>query len=691
MGNLFLELRRRKVVPVAATYALTAWLVIQIAVAVERPLHLPDWVDTLVIVLLGVGFPIALILSWAFDFTEKGIQLAEAPDTATKPASSSAPSLMVGMQILVLLAVGFLIFDQYLSNENPLPSNPDTAAQDTRAITTRFVHPLGPGFLQNVIVTSGFLAVSPSGDRIVFRAVDGLHIREMGSLSTRLLLATGQPAQSPVFSPDGGAVAYWDQGSNEIRRIAVTGGAPVAITTDVTMPFGISWAGDGFIYFGQSDGIYRVGVDGEEAAQRVVTGGMEMQVFGPQLLPDGQTLLYSQSRLGEWDSGQVIAHSLTTGEEHLVLEGGNRARYLAAGYLVYVLGDRLYGMPFDMASLSVTGQSVLLVDEVARSDFAWQAGSAHFDVSENGTLVYLKQTRNVPNAIVWVDRTGSETPVAIESRAYGNIDLSPDGSQLLLSVNNAGVEIWVWDFQRETQTRLNLGKFGGDNPAWTPDGRSVAYHPSTGEIIDWRASNNVGEVQTLASGSDLNFGAWHPESFSPSGTELVFHGQARPGTGWDLGLIRLGDTIEMSWIIDDPFDQRGAVISPDGRWLAYMSAESGRFEILVRPFPNVDDGRWLVSKRGGAQPRWSDDGRTLYFLEPGSPSMLMSTDVTVAGGDLIFSDLDTLLEWPYRQSYDIAADEQRFIAAKPLGVEDTSGEIVVVQNWFEEVNRLVNQ
>lgn len=686
MVNLFRELKRRKVVQVAAAYAITAWLIIQVIVSIEAPLGLPDWVDTLVIVMLAVGFPIALILSWAYDFTSEGIQPARETETAPQRINASALPFSLALQIVILLAVGFLLFDQYYSG-SPRPSGDIGINQEIRSrVVSRF--PLDVE-LETGVIGNDLLAISPLGDRFVYRGSAGLVIRELQTLEPRLLLEDGesQSRSSPAFAPGGEELVYWERNSGELKRLAVTGGAPVTVAREVTYPFGVSWSPDDSIFFGQPDGVYRVQNGRAESKTLLVPNPVGMQVYGPQLLPDGETLLYSVSELGTWDSGQVIALNLSSGDQSVLLQGGNRARYISAGYLVYAIAHDLFGVRFDPATLAVSGEPRLLVEQVERGLSRWQTGAAHFDVSDNGTLVYLKQNLQSDRAVVWIDRNGREEAVGILPRQYTHPRISPDGSKLVLNESEPDNRVWVWDFARETQTRLALGDFGGDWPQWTSDGSRIAYHPSTGEKIDWQTFNNVGNPQTLASGENLNFGAWHPEDFSPSGDSLVFHGRATPSSGWDLGVVHLGDASRVSWLTDEPLNQWRADISPDGRWLAYSSDETGRSEVQVRPFPNFDDGRWIVSTRGGTYPRWSADGSELFFLEPGDPPRMVSVQVTSEESEFNFGELKPLMEWPYFNSFDVSRDGERFLALKPLanGNDTTGDQIVVVQNWFDEI------
>jgi len=211
-------------------------------------------------------------------------------------------------------------------------------------------------------------------------------------------------------------------------------------------------------------------------------------------------------------------------------------------------------------------------------------------------------------------------------------------------------------------------------------------------LIDWHAANNTGIPENLILGSDEDLDPFHPEDFSDDGNFLVISGRATPASGLDIGLIDLRDPVQVRWIIVNQFTQTEPDISPDGRWIAYQSNESGRVEVYIRPFPNVDDNRWLVSPGGGLNPRWSRSGNTLYYVQPGNPDMLMSINIDAQGDELGIEQVTPVIEWPYQSTFDVSEDEQRFLAVKPLEDEgqadgEKENQVHIVQNWIEEVRQ----
>ena len=423
------------------------------------------------------------------------------------------------------------------------------------------------------------------------------------------------------------------------------------------------------------------------------------QLDSPQLLPDGDTVLFSVRPGGSWDDAQIVVQSLSSGERTIVLEGGSDARYLPTRHLVYALGNGLFGIAFDADTLSVTGGAVPLAQGLMR---ATTTAGANYGVSDDGTLAYVSGDGNLAQrSLVWVDREGREEIVSIEPGEYVYPRTSPDGSRVALDDRSAAGGLWIWDFTLETRTRLTVGEGGASYPAWTPDSERIAYATNATDI-DWKAANNTGSPERLAEspGAPGSTGT-HPYFFTPTGAELVFREQNNPETRHNLGMIVVDDAAEPIWLLREPFNERNAVLSPDGRWMAYDSDESGQYEIYVRPFPNVDDDRVLVSNAGGVEPLWSPDGRELFYIEPAGasgPAVLMAVTLEEGGTAFSVDARGALIEWPYLanignavgRNYDVSSDGQRFLGIKVGGTDEaTQAQITVVQNWFEELRRLV--
>jgi len=687
--SLLGEIKRRKVFQVAAVYAVVAWLVIQVVDVVNEPLNLPDWLDAVVIVLLAVGFPIAVILAWAFDLTPQGVK-ADSGMVSRSVAPHSGHRLTVIIQGLVLLAVGFLVLDQYIldapsdSSVEPL-ANTDA---DLRAVN-RFAFDLPQGQSFNAMGRS-VIAISPNGRQIAYNTFGGLYLRTMGELDAHLISGTDVNSTSPVFSPDGQEVAFHHGGSrNWIERVGIGGGTLLRVAEVAWDPRGLSWETDGTILFGGPEGVLRVSENGG-IPEVIIEAREEEQINGPRLLPDGDSVLFTSNRSTEEASYQenIVAQSLTTGERTVIVEDGSDARYIPTGHLIYASGDQLFGREFDHHSLTVTGDAVPLVQGVQRANA--RGGPAHFSVSNDGTLVYVAGGQQDISSLIWVDRQGGVEVLGVPPGNYAYPRLSPDGSRIALDDRNTENDVRIWNFATQTLSRLTVGEDGGEFPVWSAEGTHVAFDSNSGDIR-WKAANNTGQVEVLVADPSITTDL-HPYFISPSG-ELVFH-SVNPETQGDISMIVIGQDTEPVPLLNSIYNERNAVLSPDGRWIAYQSDETGQYEIYVRPFPNVNDNVWQASNNGGRMPLWSRDGKELFYLTRG-PQRLFSVSVDPTEADFRILTRSHVIDWPYAgtfvrpgRPYDVSFDGEQFLALT-WGSGEQTARIIIVENWFTELDRLM--
>ena len=321
-----------------------------------------------------------------------------------------------------------------------------------------------------------------------------------------------------------------------------------------------------------------------------------------------------------------------------------------------------------------------------------QLGSAQFSVSDSGSLAYIsggtEPTRSLFSALVWVDRKGQEELSAAEPGFYmlSRQQISPDGRHVAIRILGSGNEdVWIYDFARATSTRLTFDAASDGQPVWTPDGRRLVFRSTRdgGEAnLFWKAADGTGPVERLT--TSPNFQA--PYSFSPDGKRLVFIERSSE-TGPDIHLLSMEGEPTSQPLLKRPFDEGYPVISPDGRWLAYESNETGRHEVYVRPFPNVEEGKWQISTNGGGQPVWGPQGHELFY-RTGQAMMAVSieTEPTFTRGRP-----EVLFRGSYYRGCDISPDGGRFLMTKPfVDTEDTSAprQFIVVENWSEELKRL---
>jgi len=496
------------------------------------------------------------------------------------------------------------------------------------------------------------------------------------------------PAATP-FSPDGQWIGFWQSG--QLKKFSVTGGAPVVLCAAGT-PFGASWGDGDTILVGQGpEGIMRVAGTGG-TPEVLLTVGEGESAHGPQMLPGNRAILFTLKPRGaeSWDDSQIVVQALDSRSHKVLINGGTDARYVSTEHLVYALAGTLLAVPFDPDALELTGLAAPLVDGVARSP-STGSGAAHFSVSARGMLVYIPDTiRPLQRTLVWVDRQGREEPIPAPARGYLRPRLSPDGQRVAVDTADEQHDVWIWSFSHKTLTRLTFGESLEFGPVWTPDGRRVIF--SSGRVhpynLFWQPADGTGSVERLTKSQYPEI----PHSVSRDGV-LVFGRGAQTGT---LMRMPLQGERRVEAMLQTASAEGSSEISPNGGWLTYQSNESGRDEIYVRPFPNVNDGSWQISTGGGTHPLWAPSGQELFYLTP-SDHALMS--VAIPPGPVFRHGNPTKLfdatlyaataidGWKPA----ISPDGRRFLMTKPVAADQASAPaaIVVVENWFEELERRV--
>ena len=534
------------------------------------------------------------------------------------------------------------------------------------------------------------MALSADGRHFVYNTSQGLFLRAMGTLEPQLIPGTGADLSSPFFSPDGQSVAYWDPAATQLKRIELTGGAPVVIAQVPTGLFGASWGTDETILFGQFEGILRVSATGG-TPELVIPAEEGEQMDSPHLLPDGESVLFSVTTSTgptRWDEAQIVVQSLATGERTVVLQGGSDARYVPTGHLVYALESGLFAVAFDVDRLEVQGGPVSVAEGVMRTvGPIVGTGTANYGVSDLGTFVYVSGGATLlTRSLVWVARDGREEPVAAAPADYQEFTLSPDGMRVAVHVLGNPDAVWIYDLVRDTTTRLTFesDEVGAAFPTWTPDGTRVAFGPP----LSWKRADGTWAVERLDDTARLV-----PQAFSPDGTTLVFQDDVSAGEG-DVGVLTLEGDRTATLVIDGEFSERTAALSPDGRWVAYRSNETGRNEVYVRPFPDVDSGRWQISTAGGGWPVWNPAGNELFYRTPTAVmARAFETEPTFTPGALTQVFERPRVGGGANRRMAVSPDGQRFLllANAPENADGDAAQpqIIVVQNWFEELRRRV--
>ena len=549
------------------------------------------------------------------------------------------------------------------------------------------------------------VTISPDGLNVVYVANNRLWLRPIDQLdATEISGSDG--ASSPFFSFDGQSIGFWSSG--QLRKVAVTGGAPVTIADVRDDPDGPVWGSDNMIRYGHAGGIMQV--SGASGVPEILIAIEEPEAaHGPQMLPDGESLLFTlrSEGPGTWNSSEIVVQSIVTGER-VVLFTGRDARYLPTGHIVYSLDNVLFAVPFEVDTHAVVGGPVPLVENVAQA--GGSGGAAQFSISADGTLILIPTTDVAEDGgglrLVWLSSSGEQVSTAAPPRLYRRTRVSPDGTRIAAQIvdqETGNRDVWIWRIGQGPLTRLTFSTGFDGNPIWTPDGERVTFSSNregtTGVFS--KQSDGTGDVELL-------FEATPEEPVTPwawtSDSSLVVtrsvNGQER--LSGDIAVI--GEDGVLQPLLSSDFSETQPALSPDGRWLAYSSNESGRFEVYVQPFPNVDDGKWQVSINGGGGPVWGADGRSLYYRE--SVNRLMIVDVS-SGDSVSFGEireysesanvfLSTVQELAgalgVTRSYDIHPDGDRFLV-RVMGDGERDGNafqgFTVTQNWFSELRSRV--
>jgi len=543
--------------------------------------------------------------------------------------------------------------------------------------------------------------LSPDGTRIALVLQDKsqktqIYVRSLDQLSATPLPGT-ENARDPFFSPDSQWLGFFAEG--ELKKVSVLGGAAVTLC-DVQDDRGAAWGEDGTIVFATSvrTALSRVSSGGGTPAPFSVLDRQAGEVSHrwPQFLPGGKAVLFTSTTHGvNYEDAEAMVQVLSTGQKKKVLRGGFHARYLPSGHLVYVHDDTLFAVPFDLKRLETSGQPVPVLEQVRNSN---GTAGAQFSFSQSGSFVYVPG-RNVTNlfSLYWLTSDGKMQPLRETPAAYLNPSFSPDGKSIASSMAAGGKrDIWVYSWERDTLTRLTFTADLSSAPVWTPDGKRIAYAVTTERglfNISWKRADGVGDAQRLFEGkSSLAQPSW-----SPDGRTLAFV-EINTDTNGDIMTLSVEGDEKTGWkpgpakpFLNTPSNEFYPAFSPDGRWLAYMSNESGHYEVYVRPFPGPG-GKWQISTGSGVFPEWSTNGREIFYRTLENKIMVAAY---TAAGDSFRAEKPR--SWSDVQIFDLGIFERNFalhpdgkrIAVLKAPAEAQSGVTTVafIFNFSDEIRR----
>jgi serine/threonine-protein kinase len=555
-----------------------------------------------------------------------------------------------------------------------------------------------------LVTTQGPPAVlSPDGQTLAFAARTTtnrnaqIYLRRLDQFQATPLSGT-DGASTPFFSPDGLWIGFFARG--DLKKVSIQGGAAVTLGSSPAVR-GASWDENGTIVFApeSNTALRRVSADDGGKPQPVTTLARgEVTHRWPQILPGGKAVLYTaHTDIATFDEANIVIQPLPSGDAKIVQRGGYYGRYLPSGHVVYVREGTLFAIPFDLNRLETTGPSVPVVAGIDSNT----VGAAHFDVSRDGTLVYLPgSTANDQLRIEWIDRDGRTSPLRATAADWTNPRFSPDGQQIAfdLSTGNRQTDVWTYDWTRDVLTRLTRGGLS-QKPVWTPDGQRIVFGSRRDGPLNlyWQRSDGTGAAQRLTEAPNGQ-GAW---SWHPNGKLLAFH-ELNPQQRDDIWILPVEGDERAGWkpgkptmFVGGPDSQRAPMFSPDGRWMAYQSNESGQDEVYVVSYPGGTN-RIKISSGGGVDPAWSTTRSELVYATT-ADQRIMIVRYQVKGDTFVpdkpqpWSEVRFVARYrlgPTR-SFDLHPDGNRValaLAADAPTSKQTS--LVFVLNFFEELRRL---
>lgn len=695
--SLLHEIKRRKVFQVAAMYLVAGWLLVQVFDVVKEPLQLPAWVHPFVIVLVAIGFPIVLMLGWAFELTRGGVVVehyddgVEIKDSANREqekiggeSSSRITKKHANWAITAVIIVS-LIFAGYLAI-NVVPSDPAINTSTADRSVRRFTIEL-PRNLENASLGFRPVSISADGQRLIFVGVIddqwNLYSRSMNNRDVFPIEGTENTRKISIVSPDGKWIAFVD-GNGVLKKVPASGGVPVALCdTNGFSNDNIAWGTNDNIVFTSSTyrGLMQVSSSGGQP-EPVTFPEADETHKNPAFLPDGSALLYAIGERGQRpsQSDRIGVIALDSGIQR-VLGAGASPQLTASGHLIFYRNNALWAVDFDADRLEMIGESIAVLNGVVFDHFAYYA------ISHDGSLVYLPLELE-KRSLMWVDRMGNEEEIPVELQHYIGPRISPNGNQISVTIRGPeGPDLWLYSLTRGTWDRLTFDESQEWSVVWDPTGRYIYF--SADRIDDlYRATTDGTAIVEQLTDTDTNEVA---NSITPDGKQLIYHTNSAD-TQADLKILTLGDERTSEVLLRTDFHESYARVSPDGRWLAYQSDRTGRNEVYVRPFPETESAVWQISNGGGYFPSWGRGGNDIFYWGPSALMVAeLETDPSFVPGLArgLFSLQD---DFGRRRTPLIGptSPDERFLFSKmSTGEQFPNRQIVVVQNWLDEVVRRI--
>ncbi|NIV49619.1 MAG: protein kinase, partial [Gammaproteobacteria bacterium] len=547
-------------------------------------------------------------------------------------------------------------------------------------------------------LASSSMRLLPDGHRVVYVGNKNndlkLWLRDFSQLEARVLPGT-ESAYPGTFSPGGDMLAFF--ADDELKKISISGGAAVSLVPISANPRGASWSEDGYIYYspGTFHPIMRVLETGGEPEE--VTSFPEKQARinshrWPTILPGGKGLMYLAGLAGDFADAQIEVLDLDSKETRVLHVGALYPQYLSSGHITFVSNGQLVAMGFDPVGLQVTSPPKAAVWGVQH---AFGNGGAQYSVSDNGTLIYLPgEGSQLDHRMKWIEPDGTSKEI-LGSEVMFHPRFSPDGRRLAYTIGLGTVsDIWVWDVERDVHTRLTLDTEADSSAAWSSDGEWMAFsssrHNGPANIYRKRADGS-GDVERLTESENRQY----PSAWSSDDSMLLFI-EAAPDRGFDVRLLRFDEngrpTGEPEDVVATTSGDVHSMFSADDRFILYESEESGGEEIYLRTIDG--SGRWQVSDGGGRTPRWSGDGKQIFYhlADPTDPEIRV-VDFSLVNGTPSLSRSRTHVKAPLAlvqtvsAAFDVHPADGRIVAFVMPELASQAANPILVQGWFDELDK----
>jgi len=602
------------------------------------------------------------------------------PTPVTSPPSKWNWKYAIALTALIAIPVAASVFLAIAYRR--APGGPDDALVSQILPAPNTVFQFGPAYAVSP-------TLSPDGRRLVFLAEGPqgppmLWVRSLNSSEARPLEGT-ENAATPFWSPDGEYVAFFADG--KLKKVAVSGGPPLNICSAPNGRGG-AWSADGTILFTPTSEspLFRVPAGGGTPIP-VTTADEVPQQEGqrwPQFLPDNRHFLFYAASQSPELSGATYVGSLDGGKPKLLLSGATNAMYAPPGYLVFARNGGLLAQQFNMARLELIGDPVQIANPVRVLPTAWRVMTT---TSQNGILAYVGGVGSDGWQLAWLDARGHRTESIGGTRFFRSPHLSPDGKEFAVAIGDLPaykLDIWLFNLARGTRRRLTFNETQIFGPLWSPDGTKLAYFSTRNGkyFLEEKAADGAGPAQPLI---EDNSQEDVPDSWSPDGRYIAFtRSDVRGGTTSQIWMLPLlGDKKPFPFLTGDS-NEFEASFSPNGKWLAYVSDESGRNEVYIVPFPKRS-GRWQVSTEGGEAPHWQRDEKELFYVSPANK--LMATEVLESGTSLSIGSSRALFQTNPPASlwaswrFDVTADGRKFLVVTRQPEQPSAEPVTLVANW----------